>query len=57
MHSDLPSAQAGGRVSARPIITGRLYRVRTMGQCFDVVASSGCAAIVIALDMLSGVTA
>ena len=44
-------------MSAHPIITGRLYRVHAMGQRFDVVAGSACAAIIIAMDMLFGVAA
>lgn len=40
-------------MSARPLIAGRLYRVRTNGREFDVLASNGCAAIVIALELLA----
>lgn len=39
-------------MSAKPIIAGRLYRVRTASHEFVVVASSACAAIVVVLDLI-----
>jgi hypothetical protein len=40
-------------MSALVIIPGKLYRIRTNGIEFDVIATDSCAAIVIALEMLA----
>ena len=40
-------------MSARFIIPGQLYRIRTNGREFNVVATDSCSAIVIALEMLA----
>lgn len=37
---------------AAPIIPGRLYRVRGLGQCLVIIASHPCAALAIAAERM-----
>jgi hypothetical protein len=40
-------------MSARPLIAGRLYRVRGMGLDLTIIAGHACDALIIAVEQLS----